>query len=145
MTRALRQLGYEPIVANPRKLKAISANEHKSDRNDAHLLAKLATADATLLHPVHHRSEAREHAMAVMHARDALVRERSRLISKIRSMCKGVGARLKSGGADAFVHREEEVPAVLVPGSGSARPGTSSFVGCSCSAPTTSTAPSATT
>ena len=118
VTRALRQLGYEPIVANPRKLKAISANERKSDRNDAHLLAKLATADATLLHPVHHRSAAREHAMAVMHARDALVRERSRLVAKIRSMCKGVGARLKSGGADAFVHREEDVPAVLAPATG---------------------------
>jgi hypothetical protein len=113
VTRALRQLGYEPIVANPRKLKAISANERKSDRNDALLLAKLATADATLLHPVHHRSEAREVAMSVMHARDALVRERARLISKIRSMCKGVGARLKSGGADAFVHREMDVPVVL--------------------------------
>ena len=86
VTRALRQPGFEPIVANPRKLKAISANERKSDRNDAHLLAKLATADATLLHPVHHRSEAREHAMAVMHARDSLVRERSRLIVKVRSM-----------------------------------------------------------
>lgn len=113
VTRALRQLGYEPIVANPRKLKAFSANERKSDRNDAHLLAKLATADATLLHPVHHRSAAREHAMAVMHARDALVRERSRLIGQIRSMCKGVGARLKSGGADAFVHREPDVPTEL--------------------------------
>ena len=113
VTRALRQLGYEPIVANPRKLKAISANERKSDRNDALLLAKLATADATLLHPVHHRSEAREVAMSVMHARDALVRERARLISKIRSMCKGVGARLKSGGADAFVHREMDVPVAL--------------------------------
>ena len=54
-----------PIVANPQKLKAISANERKSDRNDALLLAKLATADATLLHPVHHRSEAREVAMSV--------------------------------------------------------------------------------
>ncbi|MBM4392319.1 MAG: transposase [Deltaproteobacteria bacterium] len=57
--RELRKLGYEPLVANPRKLKAISANERKSDRNDALLLARLAVADASLLYPIRHRTEAR--------------------------------------------------------------------------------------
>ena len=66
VTRLLKDLGYEPLVANPRKLRAISANERKSDRNDALLLAKLATADASLLHPIEHRSEARELGMTVL-------------------------------------------------------------------------------
>ena len=59
VTRLLRTFGYEPVVANPRKLKAISANERKSDRHDALLLARLVWADATLLHPIHHRSAER--------------------------------------------------------------------------------------
>lgn len=68
VTRLLRTLGYEPLVASARKLKAISANERKSDRNDA------------------------------------LVRGRSKPISTIRSMCKGVGVRLESGSAEGFVN-----------------------------------------
>ena len=32
VTRELQALGHKPNVANPRKLKAISANERKSDR-----------------------------------------------------------------------------------------------------------------
>ena len=97
VTCELRKLGYEPVVANPRKLKAISANERKSDRNDAYLLAKLATADASLLYPIHHRSEEREIALSMLRARDGLVRARTRLICTVRALCKGVGARLKGG------------------------------------------------
>ena len=115
VTRLLRSLAYEPVVANPRKLKAISSNERKSDRNDALLLAKLAAADASLLHPIQHRSEERELALSVLHARDALVRARTRLIAAVRSMCKGVGARLKSGSADGFGGREADVPPELAP------------------------------
>ena len=115
VTRLLQDLGYKPLVANPRKLKVISANERKSDRNDALILAKLVTADASLLHPIEHRSEARELGMTVLRSRDTLVRTRTKLISTVRAMCKGVGARLKSGGADGFASREAEVPEVLAP------------------------------
>lgn len=115
VTRLLRTLGYEPVVADPRKLKAISANTRKSDRNDAFLLAKLVWSDPSLLHPIHHRSEARALGLSLLSARDTLVRARSRLVSAVRSMCKGVGMRLKSRSADAFVHHEPDVPAELAP------------------------------
>ena len=115
VTRLLRTLGYEPVVANPRKLKAINANTRKRDRNDALLLAKLVWSDPSLLHPIHHRSEARALGLSLLSARDTLVRARSRLVSAVRSMCKGVGTRLKSGSADAFVNREPDVPAALAP------------------------------
>src|ERR1700729_4085480 len=39
------------LVANPRKLHAISRNERKSDRRDAQMLARLARVDPALLHP----------------------------------------------------------------------------------------------
>ena len=115
VTRLLRTLGYAPMVANPRKLKAISANERKSDRNDALLLAKLVGADASLLHPIEHRSEERALALTVLGARDAAVGGRTRLINTIRSMAKGMGHRLKRGSAEGFVHRAAEVPAALAP------------------------------
>ena len=115
VTHELRRLGYDPLVANPRKLKAISANVRKSDRNDALLLAKLAAVDASLLHPTHPRSEARALALTVLRARDCLVRGRTRLVNAIRGLCKGVGVRLKSGSADGFVNREPDVPTELAP------------------------------
>ncbi len=115
VTRQLRTLGYEPVVANPRKLKAISANERKSDRSDALILAKLVSADPSLLCPIHHRSEERALALAVLRARDTVVVARTRLINAVRSMAKSMGVRLKRGSAQGFAQRESEVPAELAP------------------------------
>jgi transposase len=115
VTRLLRSLGYEPVVANPRKLKIISANQRKSDRNDAWMLAKLVWADASLLHPIQHRSEERALALTVINARDAAVTARTKLINTVRSMAKAFGGRLKKGTADGFVQREAELPATLAP------------------------------
>ena len=78
-------MGCEPVVANPRKLKAISANERKSDRNDAPLLAKIGAADASLLHPTHHQAEDRALALSVLRARDLLVRARCRRVRCARA------------------------------------------------------------
>ena len=94
VSRLLESLGYLVIVANPRKLKAISANERKSDRNDALMLAKLVWADPSLLHPIQHRSEERALALTVLTARDAAVSSRTRLINTIRSMAKAGGRQL---------------------------------------------------
>lgn len=115
VTRVLRELGYEPLVANPRKLKAISANERKSDRNDALLLAKLAAADSSLLYPIHHRSAERADALAVLKARDALVRARARLIHTIRSLAKATGFRFKKSTTEGFARQEASAPAALAP------------------------------
>jgi len=115
VTRLLRELGYDPLVANPRKLKAISTNERKSDRNDALLLAKLAAADATLLYPIHHRSAERDDALAVLKARDAVVRTRARLIHTVRSLAKATGFRFRQGTTEGFVHQETDVPSALRP------------------------------
>ena len=90
VTRELRALGFEPIVANPRKVKAISANERKSDRNDSLLLAKLAAVDPSLLYPIQHRSAEGDAAYAVLKARDAAVKARGSLIRTVRSLGKGV-------------------------------------------------------
>ncbi len=113
--RQLKSLGYEVVVANPRKLKAISANERKSDRNDAQMLAKLLWADVSLLHPIQPRSEERVLALSVLKARDAAVVGRARLINTVRAMAKSLGVRLQRGSAEGFVLREAEVPDELAP------------------------------
>ena len=115
VTRQLRTLGVEPVVANPRKLKAISANERKSDRNDALILAKLVWSDASLLCPIHHRSEETSLALTILRARDTAVSMRTGAINTVRSMAKGMGKRLKTGAAQGFAMREAEVPAALAP------------------------------
>ena len=48
----LADRGHEVVVANVRKVRAISANERKCDELDARMLAQLGRTDARLLKPV---------------------------------------------------------------------------------------------
>ena len=84
IAREFGKLGHEVIVANARELKWITASDTKNDRNDAVKLARLARADRDLLAPVEHRTAEQQADLAVMRARDALVRSRS-LLSAHRS------------------------------------------------------------
>ena len=55
ISRFLKDLGHDVIVANPRKLRAIYTNERKSDECDAEMLARLGRVDPKLLHPIAHQ------------------------------------------------------------------------------------------
>jgi transposase len=77
------------IVANARELKWITSADDKNDRNDARKLARLARADRNLLAPVEHRTAEQQAELAVIRARDALVRSRSLLVNTARSLAKG--------------------------------------------------------
>lgn len=61
-------------------MRMVSESNAKNDRNDARLLATVALTDTNLLHPVSLRSEAYQHALRVLKARDGLVRARSILV-----------------------------------------------------------------
>lgn len=120
VSRALQGWGHAVLVANPRKLQAISASVAKSDRNDAQMLARLGRADAELLKPIRHRSVQAQSHLAVLKSRDALVASRTALINHCRGMVKSLGQRLASCSADAFVQRTkdsvpEELLAALAP------------------------------
>src|ERR1035437_9137597 len=54
ISRYLTDLGATVLVANPRKLHAISRNERKCDRRDAQMLARLARAEGAPRHPIKH-------------------------------------------------------------------------------------------
>ncbi len=94
IAREFSKLGHEVIVANARELKWITASDTKNDRNDALKLARLARADRNLLAAVEHRTAEQQAELAVIRARDALVRSRTLLVNTARSLAKGFGGRL---------------------------------------------------
>ncbi|MEM9283610.1 MAG: transposase [Verrucomicrobiota bacterium] len=96
ISRLLGGLGCEVIVANARKLGAIYQNERKSDELDTRMLAKLARADVSLLHPLKHSSEQAQRDHLQIKLRDNLVRQRVDVISAVRFTLKSLGVRLAS-------------------------------------------------
>ena len=72
VSRLVSSLGHAVIVANARKLRAISQSQTKSDEEDAEMLARLGRADPKLLSPVRHRSEATQRALVRLKVREAL-------------------------------------------------------------------------
>ena len=105
LSRLLKRLGHEVLVANPRKLRLIYENQRKSDRVDAEYLARVARLDPKLLCALEHRSESGQCHLAIIRARDTLVRSRGRLIQHIRSAIKAIGERVPSGTAECFHKR----------------------------------------
>jgi transposase len=94
ISREFTQLGHQVIVANARELKWITSSDSKNDRNDAVKLARLARADRNLLAPVEHRTAEQQAELAVIRAREALVRSRTLLVNAARGVAKGFGVRL---------------------------------------------------
>jgi len=76
ISRLLKKLGHQVIVANARKIPAITGSESKNDRNDAELLARFAAHDPKLLSPVQHRSLQRQQDLNLIQVRSTLVRAR---------------------------------------------------------------------
>jgi transposase len=105
ISREFQRLGHEVIVANPRDLKWITASDAKNDPVDARKLALLARADARLLRPVEHRTAEQQAELAVIRARDAILRARTLLINSARGIAKGFGVRLPKSITGTFGKR----------------------------------------
>jgi transposase len=102
ISRYLTGLGATVIVANPRKLHAISRHERKCDRRDAVMLARLARADVALLHPLQHGSAQTQHDLLGLKLRDALVRTRVSLINTVRFTLKSLGHAVSNSSSESF-------------------------------------------
>jgi transposase len=100
VSRLLRGLGHEVVIANPRQLKLISASSRKDDRLDAQTLARLARVDPQLLRPVQHRSDEAQTALLTIRVRAALVEARTSLVNTARGLAKAFGERLPVCDAD---------------------------------------------
>ena len=96
ISRLLRRLGHEVIVANARKVRLIGESRKKDDRLDAQTLARLARIDPELLCPVKHRSAQAQADLMMIRARAALVRVRTGLVNTARGLAKSYGERLRS-------------------------------------------------
>lgn len=100
VSRMLKKLGHEVIVANPRQVRLITHSSNKNDRLDAERLARLARVDPQLLCPIRHRSEQGQIDLLTIRVRAALVDHRTALINSARGLAKSFGERLPKCDAD---------------------------------------------
>lgn len=105
ISRELKRLGHEVIVANPRELKWITSSDTKNDPVDARKLALLARADVRLLRPVEHRTAEQQAELSVIRARDATLRAHTLLVNAARGIAKGFGVRLPPSITGTFGQR----------------------------------------
>lgn len=103
------KLGHDVIVANARKVRAISANERKSDKVDAEMLARLGRTDVKLLKPVAVRPQQARDDLALLRAREALVAARTEIVNSVRGLAKAMGHRLPKCSA-ASLHKHAVDP-----------------------------------
>lgn len=120
MSRLLEGLGHEVIVANPRRVQLITESDRKTDRADAELLARLGRTDLGLLKPIRHRSAQAQADLAMIRARDALVRARTLLANHARGAVKSMGYRLPACSTKSLASRAmgavpEELRGALYP------------------------------
>lgn len=106
--RLLESLGHEVITANASKVQAIASSQQKTDERDARCLAQLGRVDPRLLSPVHPRSAESQQALAVVRAREGLVKARTMLINQVRGTVKSFGARLPGCSAKSFARKVPE-------------------------------------
>jgi transposase len=119
VSRLLEEVVERVYVANARKVRLIHQNPHKNDRLDARVLARLVRFDPELLEPVRHRSEGAQADMAVLQARDRLVRARSAMVNTVRSLLKSSGLRAPSCSTESFAKRvQAAIPDLLRPALG---------------------------
>src|SRR6266404_1335335 len=84
VSRLLKELGHEVLVAHAQKVELISKSNRKDDRHDARTLARLARIDPELLGPVRHRSAKAQIHLTVIRARAELVSARTGLVNAAR-------------------------------------------------------------
>lgn len=116
----LQRLGHEVVVANSRKLPAVTGEDRRNDRTDAKTLAEVAYARPQLLKPVHIKPEEVQVALARVRARDSLVRARTQLVNHVRGVVKSHGGRIPKCSARSFAkqapeHVPEKLRAILAP------------------------------
>jgi transposase len=123
--RVLGGAGMRVIVADARKLRAISTQPVKTDRNDARMLARLGLAElllgghsdgtAKLLCDTYVRPPEHQRIYEQLKMRDLMVRRRGDFIRLVRSIVKGTGATLRSVEPERFPLLVDMMPAELVP------------------------------
>ena len=105
LSRQLKKLGHEVVVANTSEVYAKRPRKRRNDRTDAEFLARQGRADVELLHPIEHRSAEAQQDLALLRARDQLVGARTKLINHVRGAVKSLGGRINKCAAEAFARQ----------------------------------------
>lgn len=105
ISRLGQECGMEVLVANPRRVKEISASDRKTDRSDAETLSRVGRTDATRLFAITHRSKQAQVDLTTQRARVEVVRQRTALINFVRGVMKSHGYRAPSSSAESFAKR----------------------------------------
>ena len=106
VSQLLESCGHEVIVASTREL--FPKNRRKSDKLDAERLARKGRSDPQELQPIKHRSAKAQQELALIRARQTLVKVRSTLINHVRGSVKAQGSRIKSSAAESFTTKAAE-------------------------------------
>ena len=91
--RTLESLGAEVLIVDARKVRLIAETKHKTDRTDARILADLLRTDALPAGIWRADRQTRE-LRELMQLRAGLVRQRTQLYGKARSLVAQEGVRL---------------------------------------------------
>lgn len=101
ITELLRDLKHQVLVADPRRLKLISATLYKDDRLDAETLAMLGRESAHLLKTVEPRKLPEQQALTLGRLRRSVVKARTLTVNAIRGVMKPYGIRIRGEGRRA--------------------------------------------
>lgn len=121
ISKLLLSLGHDVFICNPRRLKAVTENINKSDKEDARVLAQLLHTGTNLLKPVHLGELKHLRDLLLIKSRGALVKSRTSMINNVRGVVKAFGERIPSSiRADAFhkyaaSHLSEEIRSNVQP------------------------------
>ena len=109
VARCLEDLGHEVIVADPNyaPMYAQRTRRVKTDRRDAHALAHACKAGT--YRPAHRTSTERRDVRARLAVREAVVRTRAAWITRIQSLVRREGCRLRPGTPETFITRVEDL------------------------------------
>jgi transposase len=114
MSRQLKELGHEVVVANPTEVYKKRRRKKRNDRTDSRFLARQGRSDVELLYPIQHRSARAQEHLELIRGRDQLVRARTRLINHVRGAVESRGARIGKCSAESFPGRARgEIPEEL--------------------------------
>ncbi|HWV02488.1 MAG TPA: IS110 family transposase [Devosia sp.] len=84
------------VVVNPRQFKVIRTSVKKTDRNDARALALFLSKD--MLPETRAKTRMESELGSLVHTRDLLVKQRTRLLNKIHALYNRHGLKLKKEG-----------------------------------------------
>lgn len=99
----LRPMVAEVVVCNPRRNKLLAAGNH-GDKIDAHNLAELLRLGS--IKPVYHERQGLQVLKELVHNYDALTRDRTRVMNRIKALYRGRG--IPCAGNDVYYTRNRE-------------------------------------